>query len=123
MQIRRPDLAVTTSPPVPRLVTRGRGYPFSPPGPTEIEALGRVSAYLRRAGNEVESRSLSPAFGSPSGCPGGTGPPEADLRALRESLRAAAALCEGMAEITDASGATTQSRQGAYATWKREATG
>ena len=63
---------------------RARGYPFSPPGPTEREALGRVSAYLHRAGNEVESRSLLPAFGLTSGSPGGTGPPDADLRAWHE---------------------------------------
>jgi hypothetical protein len=89
-----------------------RGYPFSLPGPLEREALGRVAAYLSRAGNEVESRALLP-----------TGPPEADLRALRESLRAAAALCDGMAEMAFGGDGPRQSSQHTNPTWKREATG
>lgn len=99
-------------PPSPSPVVHSRGYPFSPPGPTEIEALRRASAYLRRAGNEVESRSLLP-----------TGPPEADLRALRESLRAAASLCDGMAEMASVAGAMPQSTVHARPTWNREAPG
>ena len=110
MQIRRP-------------APSNRVYPFSPPGPAEREALGQVSAYLRRAGNEVESRALLPAFGVAAGWPGGTGPPDADLRALRESLRAAAALCDGMAEIAAGGGAPREPDQHARATWNREATG
>ena len=98
--------------PPPIRPIHARGYPFSPPGPAEVDALSRVSSYLRRAGNEVESRSLLP-----------TGPPEVDLRTLRESLRAAAALCEGMAEMASVTDSTSQSANHAHPTWKREATG
>lgn len=98
MQIRRP-------------APSNRGYPCSPPGPAERDALGLVSAYLRRAGNEVESRALLP-----------TGPPGADLRALRDSLRTAAALCDGMAEMAEAGTAMHQPTPRAHPTWKREAT-
>jgi hypothetical protein len=102
MQIRRPALS-------------NRSYPFSPPKAAEREALGRVSAYLRRAGNEVESRSLLPTLTC--------GPPDADLRALHESLRAAAALCDGMAEFAEGGGAPREPDQHARAPWNREATG
>ena len=101
--------------PVPRPVARARGYPFSLPGPAEREALSRASAYLRRAGIEVESRALLPTLPC--------GPPEADLRALRDSLRTAAALCDGMAELADGVSATHQSSQRAHPRWNREAPG
>ncbi len=77
---------------------------FSPPDTAERDALRAAAAYLRRAGNEVGSRALMPDLVPGPGWAAGRDGPGATpggFAAMHDSLRAAASLCDGMAETGD----------------------
>jgi hypothetical protein len=74
-------------------------FGFAPPTGREREALGVVRAYLRRAGNALGSRELSGGAGAglAAGKRRADGPADPTLRAaVRESVEAAASLCDGL---------------------------
>ena len=81
---RRPN-AGSPSAPVDQSCSRPR-IPLLSPRPPEREALGRVSAYLRRAGNEVEATRAA-ASALPPGSPGGSRPARCRPSRPHESLR------------------------------------
>lgn len=101
-----PNRPVHSGPQAPRASAPRDSLPFSPPSASEQDALRRAAAYLQRAGNEVGSRALMPDFAAAPGWAAGRNGPgaaQAGFLALQESLRAAAALCDGVAETSSPS--------------------
>lgn len=85
--------------------------PFSPPTAAECAALRRAAAYLRRAGTELGTRSLMPDLAAGPGWAAGRAGPgaaQAGFAALQDSLRAAAALCSGTADMGRRDGGTAE---------------
>jgi hypothetical protein len=66
------------------------GATLPAPAPDELAGLLRASAYLRRAGTAAASHLLAAATVSPR---------DIALCDLRDSLHAAASLCDGMADL------------------------
>ena len=72
-------------------------FGFRPPSAAERAALERVRAYLRRAENELANRGLADGVQGPAGRGRPSG---ATGEALRASVQAAGAFCEGLLEAS-----------------------
>jgi hypothetical protein len=83
-------------------------FGFAPPSAGEREALRVVGRYLRRVGSVLGSRELGGRGAAAPGCgqPAGSWPVDpATRRAVRESVEAAASLCDGLLEAVEPDGA------------------
>ena len=82
-------------------------FGFAPPSAGEREALRVVGGYLRRIGRALGSRELGGTAALGLGAAGGARPSvEAATRlAVRESIEAAAAFCDGLLEAVEPGGA------------------
>jgi hypothetical protein len=72
-------------------------FGFRPPSATERAALDRVRAYLRRVESELGSRGLAVGMLDPATVDRGA----ATREALRTSVQAAAAFCDGLLEAAE----------------------